>query len=229
LPYQASGQYQKSSGPTRPYATKLIPKTVDDYVSITDSKDMISNPLGEAINGVKQGTADNQRTGKYIKLKSLRLRGSIQHNYSAADTTGNIVSNIARVIVVMSKLPDNSAAGPSLHTIFGNKDSTGHTWNTILDDLKPNLSSRYRVLRDMVFACNPTSFNHEFGEDDDVINNYPFDEFIDLMNIKQQYRGPEDTDIELNKILVYAVALHNDADNFCKLTTFHSRLVFTDA
>lgn len=231
LPYQASAAYTtQQTKSIRRYVNKFRQqKTADDRITISDPHviTMESNPTGEPFAGVAQGSAEYQRIGKLIRLHSLRIKGCIQHNYSAQDTTGNIISNLARIVVIIAK--HSSALTPSKHTVMGNVGYNGSDYYTILDGIHPSKTTKYRILRDIVVDCNPTSFNHESGEDDDVINTYHFDEYIDLMGIEQKYDGPYEEDVTENKLFLYPIALKNDADNFVRLTEFTARLKYTDA
>lgn len=139
------------------------------------------------LNLVSPGTGSYNRVGRKISMMSVRLRGMASLSIANAATTGDIVGNVLRMVVVYDKQPSGTV--PTFDTIFGSTDISGTESTNFLDPVKYDNMARFQVLRDTVIDVNPQAHNAEGGTTDQVVYKCSFDEYLKLGGRETVYSG----------------------------------------
>ena len=140
------------------------------------------------LNLIRPGTGSWNRVGKNVRLKSVRMYGTIQLRVNPNVTTGDIQSNKIRMCLVWDKQPSGNAI-PSFDTIFGTTDQAGTETSDVLDPLKYDSQRRFQILWNKVIALNVPSYFAAGGTFDYWTINRQFDKYLDLKNKTTLYSG----------------------------------------
>lgn len=158
------------------------------------------------LNLTQQGNGSWNRVGRKINLQSLRLRGEALFISAAAATTGNILANQLRMVVVWDKQPSGGAL-PTFDTVFGVTGQDATETTTYLNPVKYDNMERFSVLRDKVMTFIPEIWNNEGGTADLTQLVCHFDEFIKLNNRETVYLASSNpatiADVSTGAIYVY--------------------------
>lgn len=170
-----------------------------------------SNANSVLLNGIQQGTGSWNRIGRKAYLHSIRLRGVAKYQMSNQVTTSDRLNTAARMVVVWDKQP-SSGSIPTFDTVFGVTDQTGTESSHVFAPIRYDNMDRFQVLRDCTWVVkgqngSPTTATSE------VIQDYPFDEYIKLGKRETVYSGTSNpttiADISTGALYVYFRA--NDA------------------
>lgn len=166
------------------------------------------------VNLVTSGNGPQNRIGRKITMKSLRVRGVARYFYAPDVTSGNIDANSLRMIVVYDAQP--SGVLPTFDTIFGRTVQDGTESTQYQDSLRYDNTDRFKVLRDVITKCDPNLFNSAGGTTDAVTEEYLFDEFIPLKGLPVQFSGQTDpttiADLSTGGLYVIFCASYNLTD-----------------
>lgn len=176
----------------RPYGKEI--KTVDVQL-VSGLTNQLFNPIIESLNsnlsaallnGVQQGTADYNRVGKSINIKSLRVTGAFFNVFTLPVITNSGYNDkLIRMVIVHIK--SGTTAIPNFDDIFGGIDQNGTVYNNMTSGVKPWLMHDVTVLRDKIFRINED--NAMLGTGDQRCVRLPFDEYIPLKGIQTIYKG----------------------------------------
>jgi len=189
------------SNPTRNTSSKprrsdsmssLELKGVDTALNDTDVLDT-TNTNGSiiAVNLIAPGTGSYNRVGRKIKMKSLRIFGTALCEYGLQATTNNFLGSSMRILVVYDRQPSGTL--PTFATICGHTDQAGNEASGVLDPIRYDNMSRFKILRDVKLDCHP-AINPSTGGSENVVQApFTFDEFIDLRGLETVYSGQSAT------------------------------------
>lgn len=175
-----------------------------------------TNAVSIVLNLIQQGAGSWNRIGRKVCLKSLRLRGTVHHEWNPVATTAASSGNVMRMVVVWDKQP-SGAAIPTYDTIFGRTIQDGTESCSFLDGLRYDNTDRFSVLRDETFYANPQTalFTGTTNTNFDV---YPFDIFIPLKDRETVFLGQSApmtiADISTGAIYVFYRAAIDSVNNF---------------
>lgn len=180
-------------------------------------------------NCVQPGSGSWNRIGRKIRMKSLRLKGTILNRVSPGASTQTISQNTFRISVVFDKQP-SSGAIPSFDTIFGATDQSGtEATLSVLDSLKYDNTERFSVLKDHVI----TSDNYPVPNPSVSDWQQEFDLFIPLKGLETVYSGQSNpctiADISSGALYIIVRATKNlNVDGVGAITNSSVRLRYYD-
>lgn len=209
-------------------------KGVDTSLSLTPViATTNTNASSFVLNLVQQGAGSWNRVGRKINLLSVRLRGTATFTIGPTVTTGNLLSNTMRMVVVWDKQP-SGAAIPTFDAVFGKTAQDGTESCTFLDPVRYDNMDRFAILRDVVCAKSATAVLTT-GTSNQLDMNFDFDEFVKLGGREVVFSGQSApmtiADISTGALYVYFRTEFNTAStNFVGIDA-HSmaRLRYTDA
>jgi len=194
-------------------------------VATTDTNDCM-----HTLTLVPPGSGSYQRVGRKIVCKSIRLKGIVRCDLKRDGTTGDLTGNTLRMVVVYDQSP--AGAIPNFNTIFGHTAQSGAQTSEFLDPLNLRQTGRFKVLRELVWDCNPEAYPSE-GTTHVVSSSWSIDEYIPLDDIVTTYSGNSETaqisDISTGAIYLIFRARANTADDkFVVTDKFSVRLRYVD-
>lgn len=107
------------------------------------------------VNGLIPGTAMQQRDGRKVMLKSVRIKTIVQNQSTGTGATDNMNSNVVRVALIWDSQP--GGVMPTWAQIFGDLDNAGATANDFYSDREFTGMKRFQILRDKYIVLNPGS------------------------------------------------------------------------
>lgn len=181
---QANAMLASSSSSRSQFCSEL--KGVDfrtefnPVISTTDSSGCI-----HTINLVGAGTGSFQRIGKNVCGKSLRLQGIVAAILKTDGTTGDLLGNTLRLAVVYDAQPNGNL--PVFADIFGITGQDGTVTTEFLDPVRYTETSRFKVLRNIVWDCNPEAYassgsQHQIGVFKSIDEYIPLDDVMTTFN-----------------------------------------------
>jgi len=207
-------------------------KCADTSLIVTDVTDVLTSSSSQVcVNAIPIGDTFNSRTGRQIMLKSLRLTLNARLTWFAAPSTGDVLGNVLRCVVLW----DPQANGDSFedwNEIFGYVSPAGATTSSCLAPIQPTHMQRYRVLRDLKIPLNPTWFNGSGDSTNPSAMYHVVDEYIKLPNLTTTYVSSSTavTSIESGRLIVAFLTQHNYAySNVDLIAGSNARLRYTDA
>lgn len=151
---------------------------IDQATNVLDTTS--TNGDAYCLNLVQAGTGSWNRVGKKIYPQSLRLKGVATCVIDNQGTTGSLLSNTVRMVVVWDKQPSGNTI-PAFSNVFGRTEQDGSESSAILDSLKYDNTDRFMVLKDIVITANPQANDSTAGGTiNAVYYGFDFDEYIDL-------------------------------------------------
>jgi len=183
------------------------------------------------VNLIVPGNGSFNRVGRKVHMKSLRLFGSFRTFISPAATTGSLLGNTVRMVVVYDKQP--SGVLPTYDTIFGTTVPDGTEAGTFLAPLRYDNTGRFRVLRDVRVDMNAGANPGNIGTEDGQYVRSSFDEYIKLGALETIYSGQSSpqtiADISSGALYVAFRAAENVATCLTEVTsTSLARLRYYD-
>lgn len=135
------------------------------------------------LNLVQQGSGSWNRVGRTIRIKSVRIKGTLRTIISTppgdgAGEAGQLVSQTARLIVVWDKQPSGTL--PTFNTIFGYTEQDGTESVNILSALRFDNTGRFSVIGDKVIDMNATAADSNSGTQPYIELSHSFDHFAKL-------------------------------------------------
>lgn len=131
-------------------------------------------PLNVAI----EGSGVENRIGRKITCKSIRIRGTATCAVIPDGTTGQMKGNLLRMVLIWDKTPGGNGI-PNFNTVFRRQDVNGTTANGYLDPVNVDQMQRFQVLRDVCIEMNPTTTGSG-GTTNDWVGIFKFDEYVKL-------------------------------------------------
>jgi len=177
--------------------------------------DVTTNGSCRLMNAIEQGTADYQRVGKQINMKSLRIRGHCIFQSSAPLAGGaysNLNNNWVRFVLVYMK--DQVAAIPSFDDIFSQTSAGGSTFSNVMSPVDSAKMTDVTVLRDWVIKSDmPSITTQTTGAAGDIqwACRMPFDEYVKLDNLPAIFKGTA-SPITVDLLTTGALLLYARAD-----------------
>jgi len=176
---QANSAYYADSSSRSQFCSEL--KGVDfrtafsPVISTTNDSGCI-----HTINLVGAGTGSFQRIGKNVCGKSVRLQGIVAAILKTDGTTGDLLGNTLRMVVVYDAQPNGNL--PVYSDIFGITGQDGTVTTEFLDPVRYTETSRFKVLRNVVWDCNPEAYGST-GSQHQIGMFKTIDEYIPLDDI----------------------------------------------
>jgi hypothetical protein len=195
-----------------PKELKSYDKVRVDYVP----NSYITGVFHQPITAMTQGTADNQRIGNSITIKSFQIVGSW-----FVDCNTISFKTIGAIHLRWFLLLDTQANGliPNLNEVFDNTANFNEA-------AMPNVanSDRFRILRDERMAIMPNAWNADTN-----LWNYPIGriDYFRKMNIKIDFNGPfgDQSQIVSNNLLFCAV---QNQGQYSMQMNFMTRIRYSD-
>jgi len=189
------------------------------------------NSASFVLNLIQQGAGSWNRVGRKVTLKSLRIQGQIQCNIYPSATSGILVDNIVRMVVVWDKQP-SGAAIPRFDDIFGvtAQDGTESCPNIYCPPRYDNMD-RFRVLRDICYEFDPES-SVTTGTINGTLKSVHVDEYLKLSDLEVVFSGQSSpmtiADISSGALYCYFRAFNNTATSNQALLAANARIRYTD-
>jgi len=209
-------------------------KTVDTNVSSLAGMGQIvatlnTNENAACLNLIQQGTADYNRVGKSVNMKSLRIRGTLLNIFNLpALSNSDYTEKYIRMVVV--HLKNEESAYPGYNVLFGEVDQRGAVFNQLTSPVVPYKLNEVTVLRDVMLKI--TQDNPMLGINDEHYSRCHFDEYIPLKGLQTVYRGTNDplaiSSVQSGAIVVYFRATSDVGNDYCGLESCHARLRYED-
>jgi len=182
----------------------------------------VNPPQFQCVNMIAAGDDDNQRTGKRINLKNIRIRGE----FSIPTSNTTAPSTRCRAVLVYDKSNNEQAAqsGPLLRDIFALSSTVGSATNvSSLSNTLVSSRSRFTILRDENITLGPW-VAPSFG----APTVHSWDWYISLKGLQSQYSSTS-AGIPYNGGL-YMIVLGDEpsAANGNFACTYSSRIRFSD-
>jgi len=181
------------------------------------------------LNLIRPGTGSQNRVGRKVTMKSLRVRGTALVSIKP-DGAGDTTNEVLRMTVVYDKQPSGTL--PTFDTVFGRTDQAGLETCHVLDSLRYDNTGRFRVLRDTLLVSSGNDTPPAAGTD--FSHSYlPFDEYIDLKGRETSFSGQSSpqtiSDISSGALyLIFRVEV-GSSDTVCGITdTSYARLRYYD-
>jgi len=189
-----------------------------------------TNSFTTVLNLIQTGTGSWNRIGKKTHIKSVRLVGRIQFNFTPTFATGVHNDTCVRMVLVWDKQP-SGAAIPAFDTIFGITDQTGAEGCPHIH-CPPRYDNfdRFKILRDVNII--PTAENIvSFGGAPSGIFQVPFDEYVKCNSLESVYSGQSApmtiADISTGALYCIFRSVTDQANSTADITA-HARLRYTD-
>jgi len=209
-------------------------KGVDTDVSISSGSLVTTtntNANAFVLNLVQQGTGSWNRVGRKSHLTSVRVKGILSHTATAQVTTGIMLSNFIRMVIVWDKQP-SGAAIPSFDQIFGitAQDGTESCPDITCPPRYDNMD-RFRVIKDKTIPMNvgvvgPTGTTLNTQHLQEV------DEYVKLPSLESVYSGQSApmtiADVSTGALYLYFRAYNNSAGASQCAVDAIARLRYTD-
>jgi len=161
-------------------------KGVDTLLTQTPILNTTNTNAGIIVmNLIVPGNGSFNRVGRKIRMRSLRLVGTVdaQCTYQAISTTMH--GGTVRMVVVYDRQP--SGVLPTFDTIFGLTQPDGTEASTFLAPLRYDNTERFKVLKDTKWNCNPEGMVATGGV---IISpQFKIDEYINLSGCDTVYSG----------------------------------------
>lgn len=199
-PMQISGKYDSRK---LIKDVKMLKGLINTEFKFNDR--LVSNNIldtGEFIlmNGIAQGTNDNERIGNTMRIKSVEYRIIVQHNIGATDQT------YFRCILFVDL--ESDGADPTLAEVLQN------TTVPIVSPRNLNNRNKYLILKDQVLKLN-----------DDNPNGYI--EVYKKLNLKTTYDAAGATIAAIANHPIYLLVLSNHPSNGPTMNSY-SRIRYVD-
>lgn len=167
-----------------------------------------TNASSFTLNLIQQGTGFFNRVGRKISMKSIRLKYHLVCRHF--QTTQDVVSSVCRAVVIYDQQPSGTL--PTYDTIFAQTDQAGTDTGTILDNVRFDNTSRFKVLSDKVFVSNAMTMVGTTDADYQDINHF-CDEYVKLKGLETVFSGTSSpatiADISTGALYVYFRATQN--------------------
>jgi len=192
-----------------------------------------TNASSFVMNLIQQGAGSWNRIGRKVSLKSLRLCGVLEWTYAPLATSGSLVDNYVRMVVVWDKQPSGGSI-PTFDEVFGITTQDGTEAGAILAPIKYDNMERFSVLRDKRYDFDVEAYNSATGTTNSVLQCEHIDEYIDLKGRATIFSGQSNpmtiADISTGGLYVYFRAYRNtDPGSVCKTELAFGRLRYVDA
>jgi len=223
MAYRRRAPILVSTGELKGMDTEL---TLNPIISTTST-----NASSFTLNLVRTGNGAWARIGRKIRMKSVRLTGALQCTYGPEATTGALLPNSTRMVVVYDKQPSGTL--PTFDTIFGHTVQDGTESSGFRDALRFDNTERFIVLRDKICDFVPQAQNQEGGTTDTISQIASFDEYINLKGLPAQYSGESEpmtiADISSGALYVFFRSATNASATLVQVkSTSTARLRYTD-
>lgn len=180
----------------------------------------------QLINGIVPGTAEHQRLGRKVTMKSLKLRCAIQLISGTTPTADDLL----RFLVVYDR--QSNAAAPTFSDVIASVDAAGNVSNGPWDARNESNRGRFLILRDKQFHGQATASDTaaRMGlQTQNALNPTDWVDYIKLKNLEINFNtGTAGTvaDITTGSIYVMCAGASAAADNQFQLR-MTSRLYFS--
>ncbi len=169
-----------------------------------------------SLNAVAQGTTQNQRVGKRIKMKSIMVRGTVML-VSQANLTVLPNGYTAVVALVMDK--QTNGAQLNSEDVYAAATHVEHAFR----DLEH--SHRFKVLKRQVFQMNCPNVSYDGTNMELGGNNIGFEWYVELNNIQTYFDTIGATIADIVDKSLHVVAFASDGNGQLK---YESRLRYVD-
>lgn len=233
-----AAKVRTARGVAQRYIRSMLPhselKGMDTDIAISAGSVLATtndNGASFVLNLIRTGSASYNRIGRKIALHSLRLRGQAFLNYTDTTTSGDLVGNQLRMVVVYDQLPGGTI--PTFDSIFGHTVQAGTESTDFLDPPKYDGMERYRVLYDKVISISPQTTNASGGSSDLVVAMTHFDKYISLKGLNSAYSGESSpqtiADIAAGAVYVYFRGYLNETSTRWQIGPYSvARIRYTD-
>lgn len=200
--------------------------SIGNLVSTTNTND-----AAFVLNLIRMGSGSWNRVGRRTQLKSLRITGTVQGVITPDATTGQLIENVVRMVVVWDRQPSGSAI-PAFDAVFGITQQDGmESCPNIFCPPRFDNMERFRVLRDCKYQLDPDA-SAGLGTTRPTRVTLPIDEYVKLPLLESNYSGQSEpmsiADISTGALYVYFRATFNTASGSQAFTDATARIRYTD-
>lgn len=153
-----------------------------DVVATTSTNDNIT-----VLNLIQPGAGSYNRIGRKVTISSVRVWGTVRNVNAAAASTGALIGNGVRLLVVWDHQPSGTL--PAFNEICGHTDQSGTEASSYKDPIRYDNMDRFQILRDIRLTLNPATQNTEGGSADTITTLCDFDELVRIPNLTSVYSG----------------------------------------
>lgn len=177
---------------------------VGPFNPITDT--LNSNDSALVLNCLQQGTADFNRIGKSVNMKSLRIRGHVTRVYTTP-TIGASAFNELPVRIVIVHIKSEEQAIPDFNQLFGGIQQGGQSLVSLDSGVLPYRMQDVTVLRDIMLKATADNPGDAATGGDVLGNRLLFDEFIPLKGLQTVYKGTANP-VTIANIMTGAIVMY---------------------
>lgn len=175
------------------------------------------------LNGMVPGSNLQNRLGRKIAMKSVRLLGNIIWNGNGA-----VNYDFFRLMIVYDRQPNGAL--PALSDILQTVDPAGNTSSTVWDHVNLSNRDRFQILRNRMYSVNSHGGSSTFVAGAITDGRWQVDEFVRLKDLETHFNtGVAGTvaDMTTGALLLVLVGATAAANNQADLN-WTSRVRFTD-
>ena len=191
--------------------------------SVNDNSGMI------VLNLIQQGAGSWNRVGRKVNLRSIRIRGDINHTQTTQSASGNTVGQVIRCVIVWDKQPSGGTI-PQWQDMFGFTAQDGTEGTSMYAPIRYDNMDRFSILRDVTYDPQPGA---KSGNPDVVTYYNTIDEYIRLGDRECVFSGQSNpmtiADISTGAIYFCVRAkISNPTTTLSGISNMTARLRYTD-
>lgn len=153
-------------------------KGMDTAISFAQINSTVNDNSGMIVlNLIQQGAGSWNRVGRKVNLRSLRIRGDINHTQVNAGASGITYGQVVRCVIVWDKQP-SSGTIPQWQDMFGFTAQDGTEGTSMYAPIRYDNMDRFSILRDVTYDPQPGAKAQ--AAPDTVVYQNTIDEYIRL-------------------------------------------------
>lgn len=205
-------------------------KGMDTAISFAQINSTVNDNSGMIVlNLIQQGAGSWNRVGRKVNLRSLRIRGDINHT-QVTGAPGLTYGQVVRCVIVWDKQP-SSGTIPQWQDMFGFTAQDGTEGTSMYAPIRYDNMDRFSILRDVTYDPQPGAKAQTAP--DTVVYQNTIDEYIRLGDRECVFSGQSNpmtiADISSGAIYFCVRAKINNALNTqSAITNMTARLRYTD-
>ena len=205
-------------------------KGMDTAISFAQINNTVNDNSGMIVlNLIQQGAGSWNRVGRKVNLRSLRIRGDIQH-VQTTSASGFTYGQTVRCVVVWDKQP-SSGTIPQWQDMFGFTAQDGTEGTSMYAPIRYDNMDRFSILRDVTYDPQPGAKAQTAP--DTVVYYNTIDEYIRLGDRECVFSGQSNpmTIADISSGAIYfcvRARLNNTVNTQSAITNMTARLRYTD-
>ena len=205
-------------------------KGMDTAISFAQINSTVNDNSGMIVlNLIQQGAGSWNRVGKKVNLRSLRIRGDINHT-QATGAPGLTYGQVVRCVIVWDKQP-SSGTIPQWQDMFGFTAQDGTEGTSMYAPIRYDNMDRFSILRDVTYDPQPGAKAQTAP--DTVVYQNTIDEYIRLGDRECVFSGQSNpmTIADISSGAIYfcvRAKINNTNTTQSSINNMTARLRYTD-